>query len=220
MKASFLKFAAAALAVLAMAGCAHQQHNDYSKFRAEDPHSILVVPVVNRSVDVTAPDYFLSSISIPLVERGYYVFPVNLVKQVMADDGLSDSDMVHEQEPQRLASLFGADSIMYISIERWDARYVVLATTVTVSLDYTLKSGRTGETLWTNHQTLQYSPNNNSGGGIAGLIAQAIVAAVQKAAPDYMPLAYQANNQALYAKGTGLPAGPYHGLYGKDKDTY
>jgi len=219
MKTLIARLAAAALVLTAMAGCATQKHADYEKFRAEAPRSILVVPVVNRSVDVAAPDYFLSSISMPLVERGYYVFPVNLVKQVMADDGLSDSDMVHGQEPQRLASLFGADSVMYISIERWEARYVVLSTTVTVELNYALKSGRTGETLWTNHQTVQYSPSNN-GGGIAGLIAQAIVAAVHKAAPNYMPLAHQANNQALYAKGTGLPAGPYDGMYGKDKDTF
>ncbi|WP_233236311.1 GNA1162 family protein [Bordetella sp. LUAb4] len=232
MTVSFPRLAAAALAMLITTGCTHQfqwprdptrsaRSNDYTKFRAEDPHSILVVPAVNRSVDVTAPDYFLSSISIPLAERGYYVFPVNLVKQVMADDGLSDSDMVHEQEPQRLADLFGADSVMYISIERWDARYVVLSTAVTVSLNYVLKSGRSGETLWSSRQTVQYAPNNNdSGGGLAGLIAQAIVAAIQKAAPDYMPLAQQANNQALYAAGSGLPAGPYHGLYGQDKDTY
>jgi hypothetical protein len=215
-----IKISAASLATALMAGCAHTTHSDYAKFRSEDPHSILVVPVVNRSVDVTAPDYFLSSISIPLVERGYYVFPVNLVKQVMADDGMSDSDMVHSQDPIRLAGLFDADSVMYISINRWEAKYAVLTTVVTVELDYALKSGKSGETLWKNHQILTYSPDNGGGSGIAGLIAAAINAAITKAAPNYMPLARQANQQALYAKGNGLPAGPYDGLYQKDKDAF
>jgi hypothetical protein len=35
-----------------------------------------------------------------------------------------------------------------------------------------------------------------------------------------MPLARQANAQAIDLKGTGLPAGPYDGLFGKDKADY
>ena len=60
---------------------------DYTKFNAASPHSILIVPVVNKSVDVTAPDYFLSTIAVPVAEQGYYVFPVNLVKRVLEDTG-------------------------------------------------------------------------------------------------------------------------------------
>jgi hypothetical protein len=108
------------------------QTKDYSKFRDEDPESILIVPVVNRSADVDAPDYFLSTATLPIAERGYYVFPVNLVKRLLEDDGLSDANIVHSADPTRLRELFGADAILYISIERWDARYAVLSTTVTV----------------------------------------------------------------------------------------
>jgi uncharacterized protein YdeI (YjbR/CyaY-like superfamily) len=129
-----------------------QARADYSQLRQEDPHSILVIPATNKSVDVNAPDYFLATISQPLANRGYYVFPVNMVRSVMADDGLSDADMVHASDPRRLGQLFGADAIMYISIERWEAKYVVLSTKVTVELDYTLKSAKTGSVLWTNHQ--------------------------------------------------------------------
>jgi len=208
--------------LLALVGCvASPKKFDYTKFRNANPHSVLIVPVVNKTVNVDAPDYFLSSITVPIAERGYYVFPVNLVKQVMADDGLSDADMVHANDPIRLAGLFGADSVLYVSIERWDAKYAVLATTVTVQLSYELKSGRTGEALWSNKQTLVYSPQANSTGNpIADLIAAAVTAAVQKAAPNYMPLARQANAQAIYVPGQGLPAGPYDGQYQKDAQTF
>ncbi len=210
--------AAAVLSLLlVLAGCATApKRSDYADFRAEFPHSILVVPVINKSVDVNAPDYFLSTISQPLAERGYYVFPVNMVKSVMADDGLSDANLVHAGDPRRLGELFGADSVMYISIERWDAKYVVFSTSVTVELSYLLKSTHSGQTLWTNHQTIVYSPQQNNNGGLAGLIANAIVAAVAKAAPNYMPLAVRANSQAINLKNTGLPAGPHDALFGKD----
>jgi hypothetical protein len=41
-----------------------------------------------------------------------------------------------------------------------------------------------------------------------------------KAAPNYMPLAHQENNGAINLKGTGIPAGPYDGLFGEDKSDY
>ncbi len=206
---------------LALTGCVvPPKRSDYTQLRTENPRSILVVPTVNRSVDVDAPDYFLSTISRPIAERGYYVFPVHLVKSLMEDDGLSDANMVHEGDPKRLGAMFGADSIMYITIERWDAQYVVFSTAVTVELSYVLKSATTGETLWKNKQKLVYQPQNNSGGGLAGLIASAIVAAIAKAAPNYIPLARQANGMAVVTKGVGLPSGPYNAQYQKDQADY
>jgi hypothetical protein len=203
-----------------MSGCATQKQkkNDYTALRTEAPRSILVVPVINRSVEVNAPDYFLSTIARPLAERGYYVFPVHLVKRMMEDDGLGDANMVHGAEPQQLGKMFGSDSVMYVTIERWDAQYIVFSTTVTVELKYVLKSTSSGQTLWQNSQKLVYQPqNNNSGGGLAGLIAQAVVAAIAKATPNYVPLAQQANMQAIHTKGSGLPAGPYVDYYQKDQ---
>ena len=201
--------------VLALCGCATAPRSDYAQLRQESPRSILVVPAINKSVDVNAPDYFLATISRPLADRGYYVFPVNMVRSVLADDGLSDADLVHAGDPRRLGQLFGADAVMYISIERWDARYVVLSTKVTVELDYSLKSAKTGAVLWTNHQVMVYQPQP-SGGGLAGLVADAISAAITKAAPNYIPLAQQANLQAVGIKHSGLPAGPYSNAYQKD----
>jgi hypothetical protein len=214
------KIALASMVAL-VGGCAtHPPRYDYSQFRTEGPRSILVVPVINKSIDVNAPDYFLATIATPLAERGYYVFPVNMVKSVLADDGLSDANLVHQGDPHRLGELFGADAVMYISIERWDAKYVVLATTVTVELNYTLKSTHTGAVLWKNHQAIVYQPQQSSAGGLAGLIANAVAAAIAKAAPNYMPLARQANGAAVNLKGTGLPAGPYDGMFGKDKEEF
>ncbi|HEY1998894.1 DUF799 domain-containing protein [Paraburkholderia sp.] len=221
---SAIRAAFTAVIVSALAACAPMNqgpHADYSAFRAASPHSILVVPVINESVDVDAPDFFLSTIARPIAERGYYVFPVNLTKKVMSDDGLSDANMVHGSDPTALGKMFGADAIMYIRIKRWDSKYVVLKTITTVELDYSLKSGTTGEELWKSHQVLKYSPQAQSTGFLVGdLISAAITAAVEKAKPDYIPLARQANLRAVDLQGTGLPAGPYDKAYGTDTAAY
>ncbi len=210
-------FFSLSLCLLLIISCATVPKKDYSKFRYEDPQSILIVPVVNRSADVDAPDYFLSTATLPIAERGYYVFPVNLVKRLLEDDGLSDADLVHSADPTRLRELFGADAILYISIERWDARYLVLSTTVTVEFKYILKSGKTGEVLWENSEKMTYTPQSQSSGHpLADLIAMAVTAAVTKAAPNYIPLAKQANELAVTKSHRGLPAGPYDDKYKKD----
>lgn len=221
MTKKFLFFIA--LCLILLTGCvAAIPKKDYTKFRTEDPRSILIVPVVNRSIDVDAPDYFLSTATLPLAERGYYIFPVNLIKRLLEDDGLSDADLVHSADPTRVAELFGADAILYISILQWDAKYLVFSTTVTVQFAYSLKSGKTGETLWENTETMVYSPQQqqSSGNPFADLIAQVVSAAVTKAAPNYVPLARQANANAVARPGQGLPAGPYHENYNKDKDQF
>lgn len=200
------------LTALAAACASAPDKKDYSKLVSANPRALLVVPVVNKSVDVDAADYFLSTLSVPLAERGYYVFPVNLVKRMLEDDGLADASLVHGTDPVRLCALFGADAVLFVTIEQWTAKYVVLSTQVTVEFEYVLKDGRTGEELWRGHQSGVHT-SDSGGGGLAGAIVGAIVA---KASPNYMPLARKANAQAMAYPGPGLPAGPYRPEYRKD----
>ncbi len=199
----------------------------YSLFMEEDPHSILVVPVLNNSPEVGAADYFLATVTVPLAERGYYVFPVNLTKELLADAGLADPGLVHTADPVKLGKLFGADAVLYVTITDWEAKYVVLTTTVVVGFVYELRSAKSGETLWKSAETIRYDPDVSAGGGLAGLIADVVEAAITKASPNYLPLARQANRMAIYGKSAGssrgavkwLPMliGPYHPAYGSDR---
>ncbi len=219
MKKVTLTLLALLLIILFTSGCATAPKKDYSAFKAADPHSILVLPVVNRTVDVNAPDYFLSTLSIPLAERGYYVFPVDMVKHLLEDDGMSDADLVHNADTMKLCSLFVSDSNLYVSIERWDAKYLLLTTQVTVEFDYKLKDCKTGDLIWSERKKMVYSPQqqNSSGNPLADLIVMAVSAAMTKAAPNYMPLAHQVNGAVFaYPQGPGLPAGPYLTEYRKD----
>lgn len=208
--------------VVTCAGCATAPpRKDYAQFRQANPKTILVMPAINRSVEVNAPDYFLSTIVRPLAERGYYVLPVNVTKRLLEDDGLADANLVHEADATRLAELFGADAILYVTIERWDARYLLLTTQVTVEFTYVIKSGRTGEELWRMTESMVYQPQSSAAGHpLAMLISLAVQAAVTKAAPNYIPLTQQANWLAVTRPSQGLPAGPYSPSYKKDTEQF
>lgn len=109
--------------------------------------------------------------------------------------------------------------MLYIAIEKWESQYALIATSTNVEFQYSLKSCKTGQELWSSHQAMSYSPqnNNSSGNPIADLIAAAVVAALEKAAPNYIPLAQQSNLLASATVGFGLPAGPYlPTMYQKD----
>jgi hypothetical protein len=203
--------------VLSLGCAAAPPKKDYTAFRAANPRSILVVPVVNNTNNVEAPGLFLSTLPVPIAERGYYVFPVNMVRRVLEDEGLSDANLVHAADTARLCNLFGADSVLYVSIEAWTAQYLVITTQVTVEFDYVMKDGKTGDTIWKEHKKVVYAPQQQSGGSpLAALVAAAVQAAVTKAAPNYMPLARQANAEVINTPGVGLPAGPHSNEYGKD----
>jgi hypothetical protein len=196
-------------------GCVTPPKKDYTAFRAADPRSILVIPVVNNTINIDAPGLFLSTLPIPIAERGYYVFPVNMVRGVLESEGLSDPNLVHGADVARLCNLFGADAVLYVSIEAWTAKYIVFNTEVSVEFDYVMKDGKTGETIWREHHKVV----RNSSDGARDPLSPLVMAVIAKAYPNYMPLARDANSRVFTAPGVGLPAGPRHKEYGNATDS-
>jgi hypothetical protein len=154
------------LALLGLSACVSPpQKKDFSALQSDHPRSIVIVPVTNSSTQVDTADNFLVTLPVPLAEKGYYVFPIHMVKRVMEDEGLADADLVHSADATKVASLFGADAVLFANIQRWDSRYMVFSTTTTVNIDYTLKSGKTGRTLWQDSVQTVYSPQAQNSGG-------------------------------------------------------
>jgi hypothetical protein len=109
-----------------------------------------------------------------------------------------------------LAKLFGSDAILYVAIKQWDAKFAIFTTVVTVDFDYRLVS-KNGVELWRENKRMQYQPqnNNNAGSPMALLLTAVINAAVTRAAPNYMPLTQQANQEVFVLGPNALPNGPY-----------
>ena len=198
---------------LLVTGCAAPMtKTDLSAFQAAKPRSILVVPAVNKSLDVDAPNYLLTTLSVPLAEKGFYVFPVHTARTVLEQEGFYEGDAIHQQPPQALASLFGADAVLYVTINRWDAQYAVITTTVTVNLDYRMVA-KDGTEIWKANKQMQYTPQaQNTGHPLANLIAAAVTAALTRADPNYLPLAVMANDQVFNTGPGAIPAGPYRAV--------
>lgn len=195
-----------ALVAVLLTGCASAPvvKPDFSAFEAAKPRSILVVPATNKSVDVDAPAYLLTTLTVPLAEKGFYVFPIHTAKTVLEQEGMYEGEQIHKQPPEQLAKMFGADAVLYVTINQWDAKYVVIQTTVTVDFDYRLVS-KDGTELWKANKRMQYTPQNQGG----GLIGAAIAAAIERARPNYMPLTQMANNDVFVYGSTAIPDGPY-----------
>ncbi len=213
------RLAIAALTI-ALAGCAVQER-DYSALIASNPRSILVVPVLNETTTIEAPEVVEAIITRPLAERGYYVFPLILTDALFKDLGLSEAGHVQELPPQRFHELFGADAVLFVVVTDWGSKYLIVDAATVVALDFTLRDTRTGTVLWTSSQRVQYSSGAGGGDPIGALIAAAVGYVLNEAIePDYRPLATQAVRQAFYTPGRGLPAGPYSPQHGSDLDRY
>jgi hypothetical protein len=200
-----------AAASILLSGCVTQPTKvDQSALLAAAPRSILVVPTINQSLDVDAPNYVLAALPIPIAEKGYYVFPVNTTKFVLEQEGYYEGERIHQQPPETLAKLFGSDAVLYVAIKQWDAKFALLTTVVTVEFDYKLVS-KDGVELWKENKRMQYQPqnNNNAGSPMAMLLSAVVSAAMARAVPNYMPLTQQANQQVFVLGPNALPDGPY-----------
>lgn len=201
-----------------VAGCATPgDPNRLNAFHDAQPKSILVVPPVNDVTDVQATTSVLATLPFYLGEKGFYVFPVNTVKTMLEYEGYYEPAEVHAAPPEQLANLFKADAVLYVTIHEWTSKYMVFATTTQVDFGYKLVSAD-GATLWEDRLQAEYTPNNNSSGGLIGLIVDAVEAAIERADPTYIPLTKTVHAQALVtpagmASNRGIPVGPYHPGY-------
>jgi hypothetical protein len=205
--------ALAALA-LSVASCGLQEVPDWETFYERQPRSILVVPVVNETTEVEAPRFFMATIAKPLVESGYYVFPVEGTAEMLESEGFTAGEELLQVRPASFGKYFGADGVLFVTLKAWDTSYLIFWSNVVVTLEYRLVDTRSGETVWEATQTAERSSSGPYGSGLGDLIVMAVDAALTAATTDYVPLARQANENAV---GSLIP-GPYHPEYQATKD--
>lgn len=181
----------------------------------EAPLTILILPPMNQTTAANAKEYYATTIQEPLSLTGYYVFPYEVTSEMLKMEGIYDTELLTNVPLAKFREYFGADAVLFTIIKKWDLKYVVLASTLTISVDCQLKSTHSDQTLWEYNGTVVVDlSGGNSGGGVAGLIAKVIIAAVNSAIVDYVPYARQANYMALHS----IPYGKYHDQFNKDRD--
>jgi len=173
----------------------------------ETPRSIIIMPPINVSTAADAKEYYSTTVQEALSYWGYYVFPYEITADVLKMEGIYDAELLTNMPLAKFREYFGADAVLFTTIRKWDVQYLILASSLTVSIDAELKSTKSDRTLWKySGTTVVDLSGGDTGGGLAGLIAKAIVTAASTAMADYVPYARQTNYRAL----STLPVGAYH----------
>jgi hypothetical protein len=212
MKKTSLRLLALSFLLSGVMGCAANkpQSYDYSSYRQHAPKSVLVIPPMNDSVEADAPYVYLSTITRPLAECGYYVFPVAVVDALMKDNGMPTPGEMNAVPLDRIRDIVGADAVLYVNIEDWGQKYRVLASTTVVKARARLVDVETGTVIWEgNAQAAEGS--GDGGGGLAGMLVAAVVDQVVDSATDRTHgLSSTANSIMVFDSNKGLPYGPYN----------
>jgi hypothetical protein len=198
------------IAALFLSGCASVETYNYSALQQAAPRSILVLPPMNSSVEVDAPYSYLSTISQPLAEKGYYVFPVSVVDTFLKENGLPTPAEMNGIALDKIDEIIGADAVLYVDIKDWGQKFQVLSSVTVVEGYVKLVDVKTGELLWDAPIMAQYNPNNNGGGGLVGALVGAVVSQIAGEISDNSPqVARMANAFAFNSAKRGLLNGPY-----------
>jgi hypothetical protein len=203
---------------LLLTGCfAPQQNIDYTAFRQSKPRSILVLPPLNNSPDMRATYSFLSVVTKPLAEAGYYVFPVALVDQTFRENGLLNPGEMHQAPIAKLREIFGADATLYITVTEYGSVYRVLSSEIRVTANAKLVDNRSGQLLWQGTATASDSEGNRSSSDPLGALITALVKQVISNIGDQgHAIARKASKRLLQVQPNGLLYGPRSPFYEKD----
>jgi hypothetical protein len=218
MKGLFALFTLAFALILT--GCANntKQLTDYSAFRESKPRSILVLPPRNQSPDVNASHSFLSGVTMPLAESGYYVFPVAVVEETFKQNGATNPDDISAIPLKKLHDIFGADAVMYITISDYGTSYQVVNSDTRVTATARLVDLRSGKELWKGGATASTNEGqDNSGGGLLGILLTAAVTQIANSATEKAHDIAQVTSARMLSAGTngGLLYGPRSPKYGQ-----
>ncbi len=179
---------AAVLAAVTLSGCAKKTPYDYTAFRESKPASILVLPAQNNSPDVNAAHSFVSLVTAPLAEAGYYVFPVAVVEETFKQNGLTNANDAQAVNTAKLRSIFNADAALYITVTDYGTKYILVDSVTQVSATARLVDLRTGKQIWSGLATASSNEQNNSNQG--GLVGMLISAAVKQVANNMTDAAH------------------------------
>lgn len=209
------------LLVLIVSGCASTRTAmDYSAFKQSNPKSILVLPPINHSTEVIAPYAVLATVTVPLAEAGYYVFPVALVDETFKNNGLTVAEDIHAVSPKKLHEIFAADAVMYLEVEQYGTSYAILSSDTVVVVKAKLVDSRTQTVLWQGRASAASSEQNGgNSGGIVGMLVEAAVTQIMETVMDTgFDIAGIASARLLSA-GTpnGLLYGPRSPKHGKEQ---
>jgi hypothetical protein len=204
--------------LLALGACASTEPYDHSLFLAHEPRSVLVLPPLDNSMEVDAGYAYLSTVTRPLAERGYYVFPVAVVDRLMRDNGLMTAADMQTAPLDKLREVFDPDAVLYITLHDWGTAYRVLDSATEVTVEAHMVDVETGTEIWGGQRTAVMSSSSGQS-DILGMLVGAVVNQIATSVSDpSLDVARDCNQKLFCNDYDGLLLGARHPEYGKTSD--
>lgn len=184
----------------------------YAAMYGQHPLSIAVMPPINKTNNVDAKEYFFFTLSQPLVERGYYVFPAFLTMEMFKSESAYDAEMYKDGDLGKFKEVLGADAVLFTTITKWEK--AAAQSNVRVEVEYSLKSTADNKELFHRKGNIIYDASiSTGGGGLLGALVDMAANAINTAATPHIKVARAVNFYTL----TDMPAGQYNPSYNLDQ---
>lgn len=205
------KILVSAILAVFLVGCAQTETKRAAfpgMYSDQKPMTIVIVPAINESTAAEAGDLLNVTVAQPFANHGFYVMPVPIVADIFRAEGILEGSQLKGMPSSVFRENFGADAVLFLTIEGWDTNYAVIAANVSVAIEYVLISTTTNEVLWSYEERVVVDTGSSTG----NLIADAIATAISTAVTDYVPIARGVHEAAVKA----MPYGDYHPKSGTD----
>lgn len=181
--------------------------HDYASYIEHSPRSILVLPPLNESKQIEATYRCLSTVTQPLAELGYYVFPVAVIDQYLKANGMPTAAEMHQISLGKVLEIIGADAVLYLDVQHYDAQLVTIGAR--------LVDTRSAALLWEGSARAEYHPSalfesrspHNAWDFLGELLLDL---AVDELTGNLRNLCSQVSVQLFSPGKRGLPHGPHH----------
>ena len=164
-KSLLFKFSVVIFFILFLDGCtpARTKGKEFPIMYEELPKSILLLPPMNQSTAADAKEYYSTTIQEPFSFSGYYTLPYEITSDILRQEGIYDTELLKDIPLDKFKEYFGADAVLFTTIKKWNLSYLIIASSLTISIDAKLKSTISGRVLWKYNATvvIDLSPRVN-----------------------------------------------------------
>lgn len=139
------------ICLIAAFGCSKSvKSTAQSGYERKGIRLIAVMPVENKTDDKFIPTHLREAVALELFSKGYTRIPFQFIDQKIPP-------AAQEASPLSVGENNMADAVMYVVLKQAKTSYRVLQTSTTILAGFTLKSAKTGETLWQKESKISLS---------------------------------------------------------------